>query len=214
MPSTRGFVVCAEHQCCFERQDTVAHPKLLRLQCPHGRHDSLAHAKANAEQRAKLGSATVLTPVRRSTRKSAAAASPALSRQLEASHWAYSPNVAGFGVERDNVATGGDDAGEGDVRALLRGMHALRLGAHSEGGVQAQAISTLRGSSGSDSSYQGDHVEGAAGSRQGVSELATKASSQDEGAAGDFRARAAAQEGGIASQRTPGRLTSAALGDL
>jgi hypothetical protein len=57
---------------------------------------------ASAKQRAELGSAVVLTPVRRSTRHSVlpsasgaeAEVSGALAHQLESTNWAYSPNPA------------------------------------------------------------------------------------------------------------------------
>lgn len=67
-------------------------------------------AKADAMQRADLGSANVLTPVRRSARKSlGGGATPDISQQLQASQWAYSPNAALL------QGTGSEQAGDDGV---------------------------------------------------------------------------------------------------
>jgi predicted glutamine amidotransferase len=101
------------------------------MQGVHGRRETWASVKASAEQRQQLASSTVLTPVRRTTRKSVTGvASQPLASQLETSHWAYSPNVAlasqqvgeSAGGERDDV----------DVEALMRSMHTLGLRGHGE----------------------------------------------------------------------------------
>ena len=105
-----------------------------------GRRELLAPVSASAAQRVQLGSATVLTPVRRSVRHEAARGDD-VTRQLELSQWAYANNAA--------IARDGDDprGHEGAVHVKSEGlaledvvarMHGLRVEQAGGGGAEAK----------------------------------------------------------------------------
>ena len=114
------------------RCDTPAQ-RPFRVQEAIGRQESLAAVKAAPAQRAHLGSATVLTPVRRSTRTAARVATPDISAQLQATQYAYAPNAALFAA--DGTALGEDHTPRYanikeetvEVETLLARMHSLSV---------------------------------------------------------------------------------------
>jgi hypothetical protein len=127
-----------------------------RVQERIGRQECLVPVKAAASQRALLGSDTVLTPVRRSTRKSTVHGTPppaTLAHSLEVAHWAYSPNVAlcaedgSTGAEYEPTYEGTLVKNESAVAVeeLLVRMHAVAINEEGgQGGERGRSVlSTL-----------------------------------------------------------------------